>query len=436
MPVTIYKGTLINPESPEDLIVKEHCLVAVEDGIIKGIYSEKDTLPEQYMNAEMVDFGDKLIIPAFSDLHIHASQYAQRGTGMDCLLFDWLNRYTFPQESRFQNTDYARIIYAQVIRDFLTHGTMHVNLFSTIHYDACDLFFRMLEESGMYAFTGKINMDQNSPDFYVEDTDRSLEDTERFICEHSGSGFSGRVKNILIPRFAPTCSERLLKGLGKLAEKYDLGLHTHLVESRAEAEWSKELYPQYLSDGDIYEQTGLLSGSGPKIFAHVIFPTDVEENVLRKYNAVSVHCPESTNNITAGIMPAKKMQQQGFRVALGTDVGGGHFMGTYRIVKSAIKSSKLKEFYEEDHHRLLFSQAFYMATAEGGSVFGKIGKLEPGYHFNALVLREPQDEGYTLPVLEQLERFCYMGDDRDIACRILDGKIIDPNEVYQRVLNL
>ena len=243
MPVTIYKGTLINPESPEDLIVKEHCLVAVEDGIIKGIYSEKDTLPEQYMNAEMVDFGDKLIIPAFSDLHIHAPQYAQRGTGMDCLLFDWLNRYTFPQESRFQNTDYARIIYAQVIRDFLTHGTMHVNLFSTIHYDACDLFFRMLEESGMYAFTGKINMDQNSPDFYVEDTDRSLEDTERFICEHSGSGFSGRVKNILIPRFAPTCSERLLKGLGKLAEKYDLGLHTHLVESRAEAEWSKELYP-------------------------------------------------------------------------------------------------------------------------------------------------------------------------------------------------
>ena len=130
------------------------------------------------------------------------------------------------------------------------------------------------------------------------------------------------------------------------------------------------------------------------------------------------------------------MLQEGFRIALGTDVGGGHFMGTYRIVKSAIQSSKLKEFYEEDHHRLLFSQAFYMATAEGGSVFGKIGKLEPGYHFNALVLREPQDEGYTLPVLEQLERFCYMGDDRDIACRILDGKIIDPDEVYQRILNI
>ena len=41
-----------------------------------------------------------------------------------------------------------------------------------------------------------------------------------------------------------------------------------------------------------------------------------------------------------------------------------------------------------------------------------------------------------LPVLEQLERFCYMGDDRDIAYRILDGIIIDPDEVYQRILNI
>ncbi len=436
MSVSLFRGTFIDPVSPERLEVMPSSTAAVEDGVILDIYREGAELPEAYCGLPVTDFKDGIIIPAFSDLHIHLSQYVQRGRGMDCLLFDWLNDYTFPQEAGFRDLGYARIVYAQAVRDLLKHGTMHVAPFSTIHYDACDLLFRMLDKSGMYAFAGKINMDRNSPDYYVEETERSVAETERFICEHSGSGWSGRVRPILIPRFAPTCSDPLLKGLGKLADKYRLGVHSHLVESRAEAAWSKELFPQYLSDGDIYEQVGLLSGDGPKIFAHVIFPTEVENSMLRRYGAVSVHCPDSTTNITAGIMPARKMSESGLKIALGTDVGGAHFMGLYRTVKTAVQLSKLKEFYEEDAHRLLFANAFYMATAAGGSVFGKMGRLAPGYHFNALVLNGLQDEGTEISPLECVERFCYSGDDRNISCRILDGRTVDPEEVYRKLLEI
>ena len=432
MSIKIYKGTVVNPVSLDEIDVKENCTVVVKDGIIDSIYSEDENLPEDLKGMESNDFGKGIIIPAFSDLHIHASQYIQRGVGMDCLLFDWLNNYTFPQEAGFRDTEYARTVYAQVIRDLLLHGTMHVNMFSTIHYDACDILFKMLEESGMYAFSPKINMDMNSPDFYVEETEQSLYDTERFIVEHA-EGYSGRVKPILAPRFAPTCSEALLKGLGKLAEKYKLGLHTHLVESKAEAAWAKELFPQYASDGDIYEQCGLLEGDGPKIFAHVIFPTEVEKDVLRRYDAVSVHCPDSTTNITAGIMPVNQLNREGFRVTLGTDVGGGHFMGLYREVCTAVQLSKLKEFYEEEGHRLLFANAFYMATAAGGSVFGNIGKIEPGYRFNALVIDGMQDAGYEISPLECVERFCYAGDERNITARIMNGDLIDVDEIYSKI---
>ncbi|MBQ8995411.1 MAG: amidohydrolase family protein, partial [Oscillospiraceae bacterium] len=226
MSISLFRGTLVNPSSPEHLEVKPKSTIAVEDGIIQAVYSQDEPLPGEYLGLPIADFKDSILIPAFTDLHIHAPQYVERGTGMDCLLFDWLNNYTFPQEAKFQNVDYARVIYAQLIRDMLKNGTMHANFFTTIHYDACDLFFRMLEESGMYAFSGKINMDMNSPEYYVEDTGKSLEETERFHCEHTGAKRSGRVQNILIPRFAPTCSEPLLKGLGRLAEKYGLGLHT------------------------------------------------------------------------------------------------------------------------------------------------------------------------------------------------------------------
>ncbi|MBR2578383.1 MAG: amidohydrolase family protein [Erysipelotrichaceae bacterium] len=428
MPLTVYKANMISSRNYDELDVYEDSYLVEKDGMIEYVGKE---LPDEYQKEKTVDCGNRIMIPAFSDLHIHACQYVERGVGMDRLLFDWLNSFTFPQEAGFKDIGYARKIYPQLIRDLLRNGTLHAAFFTTIHYDACDLFFRMLGESGMYAYSGKINMDRNSPDYYVEDTKKSLEDTERFIKEHLD--MYPNVKPIIIPRFAPTCSEELLKGLGKLARKYDLGLHTHLVESKAEAAWSKELFPQYLSDGDIYEQTGLMDGGGPKIFAHVIFPTEVEEKLLKKYGAVSVHCPDSTTNITAGIMPVTDINAKGLKIALGSDIGGGHFAGIYRQAARSVQLSKMKEFYEEGYKRITFRNAFYMATAAGGEVFGKVGRLAKGYKMNCLLIDNMQDEGFIIKPEDALERFCYAGDDRNIKARYIEGKLIDPDEVYERL---
>ncbi|MCF0111031.1 MAG: amidohydrolase family protein, partial [Erysipelotrichaceae bacterium] len=94
-------------------------------------------------------------------------------------------------------------------------------------------------------------------------------------------------------------------------------------------------------------------------------------------------------------------------------------------IARAARLSKLKEFYEpEGNKQVLFANAFYMATKVGGSVFDRVGSLEPGYRFNALVLDGLTDAGSTLTPEEQLERFCYIGDDRNIVGRYLDGKFI------------
>jgi len=156
MTTDIYKGTVIYTDTPDKLTVIKNAHVAVNNGIIEDVF--EGAIPAKYKDIKVTDYGDALIIPAFSDLHIHAPQFVERGVGMDCLLFDWLNNYTFPQESRFKDIEYARTIYAQLIYEFLKHGTFHTALFSTIHYDSCDLLFRMLMESGMYTYSGKINM--------------------------------------------------------------------------------------------------------------------------------------------------------------------------------------------------------------------------------------------------------------------------------------
>ncbi|MCR5299687.1 MAG: hypothetical protein K6D92_02180, partial [Erysipelotrichaceae bacterium] len=90
------KATLISSVSFEELSIRKGSYIIVRDGMIEKI---ADRLPEEYRDIPVHDYGNALLIPAFSDLHLHAPQYVQRGVGMDKLLFDWLNDYTFPQEA-------------------------------------------------------------------------------------------------------------------------------------------------------------------------------------------------------------------------------------------------------------------------------------------------------------------------------------------------
>ena len=61
-----------------------------DDGTIKSV---EKSLP-QHIDAEVIDYGGKLIMPSFVDMHLHAPQYPMLGMGMDLPLIDWLNTYT------------------------------------------------------------------------------------------------------------------------------------------------------------------------------------------------------------------------------------------------------------------------------------------------------------------------------------------------------
>ena len=94
------------------------------------------------------------------------------------------------------------------------------------------------------------------------------------------------------------------------------------------------------------------------------------------------------------------------------------------MIVYAIQVSKMH--YQQNHERpfLSLSEAFWIATKSGGSFFGRVGSFEPGYEFDALVIddRDLNHDNYTL--LERLERYIYLGDDRQIMHRFCRGKEI------------
>ena len=413
----IYSGNIVYSKNSKELTQISHGYIVVDNGVIQDVFKE---LPNTYKDYKVIDFANGVIIPAFSDLHVHAPQYPHRGIAMDALLYDWLNQYTFPLESKYQELEFAKKVYSAFVDDLIKHGTMHVSVYATIHNPATDYLVKCLEDKGIQSYVGKVNMDKDSPDTLLESTEQSIKDTETFVKKHLNNKYA---KPILTPRFAPTCSFELLKELGKLADKYHLGCQTHIVESLWEKEEAKKCFDGCRSDMQIYEEAGLLKHQ-PFIAGHFIFPSEEDINLLNKCGGYAVQCPDATTNVIAGIMQTGKLLDTGISLGIGSDISAGSYLGIYRQVASAVRLSKIKSFYESDNRTITFQEAFYIATKSSGALFGKVGSLEKGYFFDALVIDDLEDDYMKLSPSQIVERFCYSGEASNIKHRFLRGKAI------------
>ena len=144
---------------------------------------------------------------------------------------------------------------------------------------------------------------------------------------------------------------------------------------------------------------------------------------MRANGVYVVHCPTSNYNLASGMSPIRSYLNEGIKVALGTDISGGHYMSMLRIIQYAIQTSKIH--YAQSHGQVPFlslSEAFYLATKSGGTFFGKVGSFEPGYDFDALVVDDSYLNFANYSLQERIGRFIYIGDDRDIRVRFCLGK--------------
>ena len=84
----VYKAHILFTKEKERFEVFENGYIAVENGRVTGVSSDLAELDSH--DAEIVDFGDKLLIPAMNDMHVHAPQVHNQGVAMDLELLPWL----------------------------------------------------------------------------------------------------------------------------------------------------------------------------------------------------------------------------------------------------------------------------------------------------------------------------------------------------------
>ena len=399
--------------------------IAVEDdGIIDGVYTE---LPEELANEPITDYGDRLLIPAMNDMHVHAPQYRNQGLAMDLELLPWLQNYTFPEELKYADTAYAERMYSRFVRDLWRYGTMRVVAFASVHLESTKVLMRLLNKAGMGGLVGKVNMNRNCPEALQE----SVSDARR-ACDELMREFDSDdslVRPIMTPRFIPSCTPEMLEACGEMVRKYQLPVQSHLSENHSEIELVKTLEPESKHYADAYNRYGLL-GETPTIMAHCVWTDGDELQMLRERGVMVAHCPTSNLNIASGMAPIRRFLDEGIAVGLGSDMSGGHDLSIFRMMVYAVQTSKMH--YQRDNSKAFLSlaEAFWIATKSAGSFFGKVGSFEPGYEFDALVIDDKElmiDDSYTL--LQRLERFVYIGDDRHIAARYCQGRLIPEPEI-------
>ncbi|MDR2435115.1 MAG: amidohydrolase family protein [Treponema sp.] len=433
----VVQGDICWSKDPQTLETKAGAFLVCAGGKSAGVFSR---LPEQYAAFPLLDYSGRLIIPGLVDLHAHAPQFAFRGMGMDLELLDWLEARAFPEEAKYRDLQYARRAYGLLAGHLKQGPNTRLVIFATVHTPATLLLMDMLEESGLVSLVGKVNMDRNSPDILREASAAvSLSETGEWLdacfSRNSGSGYKN-TGPILTPRFIPSCSDELMRGLGELRLKYRLPVQSHLSENKKEIEWVRKLCPESESYGAAYDSFGLFGGdpspAAPVVMAHCVWSDEKETALMAGRGVFAAHCPQSNTNLSSGIAPVRRFLEAGVPAGLGSDVAGGAHSSIFRAMVDAIQVSKLRRsLLGLDEKALSLEEAFYLGTAGGGAFFercgmGRSGSFDPGCDFDALVIDDTDIAvPFELSLRDRLERTVYLSDERHIAAKYVRGRKIE-----------
>ena len=420
-----YRGSLLHfladpAFSDESHDWHEDGLLIVADGKVQaaGAYAVLHaTLPP---GTEVHDYTGKLLMPGFIDTHLHYPQTDMIASPAEGLL-PWLETYTFPVESKFDDPAHAAGVAEFFLDELLRCGTTTAMVYCTVHPQSVDAFFTASEQRGLRMVAGKVMMDRNCPEYLRDTAESGARDTEALIQRWHKRG---RSLYAITPRFAPTSTEEQLHLAGELARAYpDTFIQTHVSENEAECAWVRELFPKSRSYIDVYDSYGMLRPRA--MYGHCIWLDERDRQRMAETQSAAAICPTSNLFLGSGLFDFERADQAGMLVSLATDVGGGTSFSMLQTMNEAYKVARLGGSY------LPALRMFYLATlgaARSMQLEGTIGNFCAAAEADFIVV-DPQ----ATPLLqrrtgrvESLEELLFalalLGDDRAIAATYSAGR--------------
>ena len=413
------------PEAIDDAgayAYEEDGALLIRDGRIVAAGPYADVAKKAGEGVKTVDHRPHLILPGFIDTHVHFPQM-QVIASYGAELLDWLNTYTFPEETKFRDAQHGRRIARLFLDEMVRHGTTSTVAYCSVHKASAEAFFEESHARDMLNIAGKVMMDRNAPEGVLDTPQSGYDDTKALISEWHGKG---RQHVAITPRFAITSSPEQMDMAGALVKEFpDLHMQTHLSENHAEIAYTCELYPEAKDYTDVYARYGLLGRKS--LFGHSIHLSEREADALSDSGSVAVFCPTSNLFIGSGLFDYQRYRsrEKPLRIAAATDVGGGTNYSMLRTMDEAYKVIALQG------EKLNPFQSFWQITrgnAEALSLVDRIGTLEEGTEADIVVLDAGAIPAMRLrmetvaTLAEELFLLQTLGDDRTVREVYVSGR--------------
>ena len=389
------------------------------------------TMPEKTSaDEEVYDGKGKFLMNGFYNTHCHVPMTILRGYGEGLSLQDWLFTKIFPFEAKLTPEDV-----------YWTTKLGAMELISSGCASISDMYFHIeseakaLDESGIKAniCNGVTSFDPN------EDLagNRGWNETWSLLDSVKNGKFSSRIKVDMGLHAEYTNNERVAKLIAEGAKNAGLGIHAHLSETAKEqAECAERHNGQ--TPAQFMKAAGVMDC--PAQFAHCVYVTEEDEEILKKAGSFLIHNPSSNLKLGSGIAPVKRWLEKDLKVCIGTD--GASSNNNLDMMEEIHIAALLCRGATKDANAVSAADIVKMATVNGALAQGRkdCGAVKIGNKADIIVfdLMKPNLQ----PDFDTLANVVFSAQSSDIVMNMIDGRVvyrdgnfafINKEEVYNEV---
>lgn len=399
------------PMTPDRAII-ENGAVAVRDGLIVDIGPGRQ-LEDKYTADKIIDAGGHIVMPGLINTHTHAAMTLFRGLADDVALQVWLEDHIWKAEAQYINADTVIMGTSLAIVEMLHSGT---TTFNDMYFFADDVAITA-KKAGIRAVVSEGLIDFPTPS--VPNPDDSISTTEKLILKWQGDNL---IKIAVAAHSPYTCSVELLKHVRVLSEKYQIPLHIHVSETKAEVD-------EVISKTNFTPVSYLNSINflwDNVIAVHCVHLTDQDITLLAENNVKVAHNPISNAKLGSGVAPVPQLLSAGVVVGLGTD--GAASNNRLDLFEEIAMAARIHKAVGRAPLAVDAYSVLKMATIDAAKVLGMsdtIGSLEKGKRADIILI--DADRPNMVPMYNVFSHLVYAVNSAQVESVIVDGKVVMEN---------
>lgn len=383
-------------------IIKEDVFVDGDSIVAIGEYDKTaDTV---------YDLNGNLLMPSFKNAHTHSAMTFGRSFADDLPLQPWLYDKIFPLEAKLTPQD----IYDLSMLAFLEYLTSGTSACFDMYYfpemmakASVDFGFRTVMTSGLNNFKECVNA--------VEDYYNKFNNYDSLVSYKLG--FHAEY----------TTDKKLIKGIAKLAEKYQAPVFTHASETKSEVEDC--IKRNGMSPTKYLDSLGIFNYGGGAYHSVWIDDEDIEIYKEKGIWAVINAC--SNAKLASGIAPVSKLLKSGVKVAVGTDgASSNNALDMFREMYTICATQKLndKDAASTDANDILKASTIGSAKCMGLS---DCDVIDVGKKADLIVIDMHRPS--MQPINNITKNLVYSGGKDIVKMTMINGKILYDNGEFKNI---